>query len=230
MQWTVNDKYASTRIDDSVVSKFEEWVRNSGVKCDIKLEFVDPYFWLTQEERDGLRGPIGPHGCDGINFPGTPNYVDNRPVTPSNRVQVNITFKMENERAKQLKNLPLKLTKNHIGNALQTWCIRPNRGHLQYCCGVYKKPGFDMAFNALKVMKPQLNESDFATTEYAHTSGWDDELVSLELFHGMDNCLKTFTANDFYDAGDSTVTLQLLAIDVNENFDYITTLLSPYTQ
>jgi hypothetical protein len=56
----------------------------------------------------------------------------------------------------------------------------------------YKKPGFDNAYNAMKVLKPKLSEFDFTFTCGHDTYGLDEpdhDLATQELYHGDENCV-----------------------------------------
>lgn len=235
MEWIVHDN-SEVRIVDSIVSDLKDWTQAQGVRCKVSLSLCDSFFWLTAEERRELMGPVGNYGCEGprgemgsAGCRGITSGDDTRPLADPKRVVVTIEFKLPSVHAHKLKDHKLVLTPNHLGEHLPTWQITSSYSRLPYCCGVYKRPGFDAAFNAMKALKSHLTETDFARDEHHSNSGWDEDLVSLELFHGWDNCLKTFTAFEQIETGESIVRMSLLAVDVSTNLSYITTQLSPFT-
>lgn len=234
MQWQVEDKYLPTRIDDKIVDELKCWLKDYNVQALVTLEHCDPYFWLTTEQINSLQGPVGligargpirPSGATGPRGPSGPRTeftVDERPVVGPASVVVSIKFILSNEHAEQLKSHKLNLTTNPRGETLPTWRIMRNQKQSSYCCGVYKREGFDNAFNAMKILKPHLTPETFAMVEY----DYDTYLVSLEPFHGHDNCLTTFRSSTNIDDVESTVILRLSAPDVLSNIKYLTTLLS----
>lgn len=238
MEWIVCDQYSHLRIDDAVVANFKETLRNSEIDCKVVLQLVKHDFWNDANVcLPGLEGPTaefgcvgsvgyeGP-GCDGPSGPTT--HVDDRKIANAEDVTVNIAFTMPNKQAKELERQKLEVSLNKRGESLPTWKVTKRTKQYPYCCGIYKKPGFDEAFKAIKALKSSLTEQTFARDEWNSNSGWDEELVSLELFHGWDNCLSTMTMYETSETGKSDVILSLLAIDVEPNMSYIMTLLSPF--
>lgn len=90
---------------------------------------------------------------------------------------------------------------------------------MPYLCGIYKRTGFDDAYNAIKILKPLMTEEIFARNHYEDKL--DLDLVEEDLFHGYNNCLTTHKADDYIDTGMSMVKLSLLSIDIAANLDYI---------
>lgn len=235
MEWKVQDSYTSIRIVDDIISSFKEWTRsNLGLKCKVTLSLCEPTFWMTTEEQAKLQGSEGSLAIwplissELLLIPPPASPPDTRKVAEPKQVVVSITFRMANVHADKLKTHALILTKNPRGETLPPWNVQRLGTRVPYCCAVYKRPGFDEAYIAMKALKPELTELTFAKNEWSYNSGWDEQLVSLELFHGWTNCLKTFKAFEPIDTGDSEVTLSLLAPDVNANLDYITALLSAF--
>ena len=228
MDWTVNDNNPSVRIVDDIVSNLKETLRGSNIKCKVTLSL----YWEEITSPLGIVGPIGDRGpigpCDLTDSSGVPPP-DTRRVAEPKEVVVTIGFKMASVHAESLKKQKLKVTTNSRGQSLPTWRVTKLQNELPYCCGVYKRPGFDAAYNAMKALKPHLTETLFAKNEWQYNSGWDEELVSLELFHGWENCISTRQAFESVETGASYVELSLLAVDLDSNFDFITVFLSVLT-
>jgi hypothetical protein len=250
MEWKVADNCSNDRIEDNVISGLKDWLQTSGAHCKVSLDLCDPYFWLTVEQRKAMEGSVGNYGCAGptgatgpcgprgpIGLTGAMGSIGpgmqeaERKIADPKRVLVKIEFSVTNEHAEQLKTYQLSLTKNHLGDTYPTWTMYKMQKELPYTCGVYKKPGFNEAFAAIKALKTTLTEESFArqpTRWDSDSEGWDMDLVNLELFHGWTNCMKTFRSWTSVYSGDTLVRMCLLAPDVNTNLEYITTLLSAY--
>ena len=213
MEWTVADDHPSIKITDTIVSELKDWILTHNVLCTVHLSLCPPTFWLKPS--DVMSEDLG-----------SKNTVDNRQFADSNNVVVTISFKLATIHAEQLKLHTLLLTLNHHGVSVPALTTTKIITYLPFCCGVYKRPGFDAAFNAIKVLKPKLTEYNFARFE----SEWDEALVSLELFHGLDDCMKTIKLFQSCDSNESNVEINLLAVDVNRNLSYITAILSAFVE
>ena len=110
-----------------------------------------------------------------------------------------------------------------------SWRISPILTYLPYTCGVYKKPGFDQAFQSLQVLKPELTPENFARDEnYDGYGSWDSNLVDLKLYQGDENCLNVFFSRTSVPSNTNKVTLSMLAIDIPSNLEYLKKLLIAY--
>lgn len=206
MEWSVIDNHPDITIVDDIIANFKETMRNSGIKCKITVElatYPEPKYNILSLMTSSQ----------------TTRF--NREPAKLQDILVNIEFNMPSAIAEKLAITKLSLTTD-----LTPWATTPIHKEFPYCCGVYKRPGFDDAYKAMNKLKPKLTEQGFARNEHEQ---WDEELVSLELFHGWDNCIATKTAYERINTGESKVILSLSGVDLDANMTYITTLLSPYS-
>lgn len=94
---------------------------------------------------------------------------------------------------------------------------------------LYKNPGFDEAFNAMKVLKPKLTEFDFVYTcgfNIDASDSHDEDLATETIYHGDANCIHnddgsvyTFEAIDpeFYKILSATIFIPLTDIEYNRD-------------
>jgi len=94
---------------------------------------------------------------------------------------------------------------------------------------LYKKHGFDEAFNAMKVLKPKLTEFDFVYTCGFYIDGLDshdEDLATETIYHGDANCIHnddgsvyTFQAIDpsVYEILSTTIVIGLTDIECNRD-------------
>jgi hypothetical protein len=228
MEWKV-DTFSSITIDDSVVSKLKEWAHIHKPECKFRVKMCDPMFWLTKEERERLTGPIGNYGDTGVRGPigyeGPCSKPEPLPTVESKKVVVQIEFTIPTIYAEKIC-VALKTTLNSIGMEYPTWAIFKMDEGISFPCGIYKKKGFDEAYQALRMLKPNLSEQQFANAVDDCLVSPDEDLVTMEPFHGMNGCIKVLKNTVLIDTGKSNVCLSLLAIDVDANFEYLTTLLA----
>lgn len=238
IQWIIDDKYSSYRIvETESILQLKEWIQNNNYKYKVTVTVThcDPYFWLTKAERSSLKGPIGLmgpcglHGDMGVCGPTTAEEVKNseksRPILDKKYIKINIEFIMSNANAEKIWNTKLLTTNNDIGEAYPTWTVTKLRKSIPYTCGIYKREHFDEAFNALKLLKSNITEENFAKDD---DGCWDPEMVECRLFDGMEKCLKTETHHESIETGESRVLLSVLEIDLLNNLEYIKRILSAY--
>jgi hypothetical protein len=233
MEWTVQDQYASTKIvETEALLELKQWIKDHHCQCKVYIKHCNPDFWLTPEERKtiigcvGVCGPCGPRGVIG---PCGATDSDLRAAVEPKRVLVTIQFVLSNIQAEKIVLKKLSTTVNHIGDSWPTWHASKSTESAPYRCGVYKRPGFDRAFEALKVLKSQLTELNFAkvTDDCCGREDWDSDIVERRLFDGMHDCLQTIIAYDTIDTGRSQVQLSLLAVDIAPNLEYLKHILVP---
>lgn len=241
MSIEISDTASSNKIVlNKSTSDLKEWIQSNNFSCDLKMHIspCDPYFWLTSEERSKLRGaigctgPIGAYGCTGaMGQTGSKNKlyppIDNREHYADKNVIVKISFNMVSNRSKEICETKLYVTHNELGDAIDTWKYYPKCVEKTYPCGIYPKKGFHEAYNAMKVLKPNLTIKEFA---YDYNEGcWDEDLVTIKTYSGLDDCLEIIPrAIEYVDTGESRVTLSLLMCDIEPNMDYIKTVLSSF--
>lgn len=230
MAWVIKDEHCSLRIDDTIVSKLKTWVSENKPECQISLELVQPYFWLTIEQSNNLSGPMGVEGPNGAtDCLELVEKQDTRPAAEPRDVEVAIIFRTTEEDTKVLETSKLVLTKNPRGQSLHAWHFQSMDEPVKVCRGIYKRPGFDQAYEAMKVCKPNLTPESFCSpTTWDHDTNWDEDLVSVEPFHGHEDCIKTFSKVKYVPTGKTKVVLSLLAVDVEPNFEFLKTLLSAF--
>lgn len=207
MDWIVIDNNPDIHIVDDIIANFRETLRNSGVKCKVTVQLAEQCHWTQSKDEvlSLMRNSSTTSGGENADL---------------NQIVVHIEFNMPTAIAEKLPEAKLAITTN-----LVPWSITPVYKDFPYCCGVYMREGFDDAYKAMHKLKPALTEQTFARNS---SSEWDEELVSVELFHGWDNCLATKVEQQSVETGESKVVLSLLGVDLDANITYITTLLSPY--
>jgi hypothetical protein len=227
MEWTIQDQYTPTRIvETEALLELKQWIKDHHCQCWVDIRHCNPVG--TVEERRTLNRPlgaIGPYGPTG--YDDGIKREDTRVIAESKRVFVNIQFVLSNTQGEKIVLKKLPTTVNHVGDSLKPWHVSKLTEHVPYKRGIYKRPGFDRAFEGLKALKPQLTELDFAKASDDACKEWDSDLVECRLFDGMDGCLQTATACDIIETGKSRVTLSLLAVDIPENLEYIKHILVP---
>ena len=242
MEWIVSDKSTATRIVESVtLSQFKQWLHEKKCKCKIVVSHCDPYFLLTKEQRRNLTGPIGPAGCMGAVGPvgsrtaDIKGWEESRPIAEIERLCVTIEFTMSNEKAEEIKSHKLVVTPNETGDTIPTWQIINIPEYAYYACGVYKRDGFNDAYNAIKRLKPNITEQQFAKNFHYDCENsndiddeWDKDLVDIKLYNGNSDCLMTGLKCDNIKSAKSRVRMTLRAIDLDKNLEYIKTILSAY--
>jgi hypothetical protein len=226
MSWVIKDEYTTTRIVESEnVLQLKQFIHENTLNCKVSVQHCDSYFWTSDNEKNTLKGPI--------------ELISNiihgnlRPIADDKYVSIIIEFTMLDSDAEKIKTHKLSLTPNSIGKCYPTWSVNKVCKVVPYTCGVYKRERFDETFNALKMMKPNLTEKEFAYRRdnfvtYDERDKWDNDFVEYRLFEGYNGCLETFTDKHYIDTGKSRVCLSLLSIDVLNNIDYIKGILSAY--
>ena len=250
MDWVIKDEHAVTRIDDSIVSNLKQWLEKERYKVSVTLTHCDPHFWLTEDEVNvlqgacvgatgatGATGAIGASGDVGTNTTIiTPECAekkevkevkDERPVAEDKKVVVTISFDMATKYAELLRTHKLNLTENYRHQTLPVFDVDKIYKYVRYSCGIYKRPGFDTAFAAMKTLKPDLTPLTFACTtgDIGSPMNYDTDLVFVKPFCGHDDCLTVLRTGEEIDMGISSVYLSLLAVDVANNFEYLKGLL-----
>jgi hypothetical protein len=224
MKWNVNDENYPTRIVEGPdLLDLKDWMTKNQCRCKVSLNQCEPNFWRTEDERRRyvVTGCYGPRG---FISPEEAAKWKLRPIMDSKQVIVNIQFIMSTKNAEKIKNTKLELTPNNVGEYLNMCMVYPSRERIPYTCGVYKREGFDDAYNALKVLKPNLTEEEFAR----NNKRWDLDLVECRLFDGMDKCIETSIQDEVVDVGKSQVYMTLLEIDIKKNMEFIKTILTAY--
>lgn len=224
MNWSIyDDKYAQTKIvETSNILDLKSFISDNKINCHVNIELVDPYFWST--DRSVCRGAVGQCGPPGAT---SGNWVDTRKIAEEKDISVKITFTTATTIAEQYKTHSLDLTKNIFGETYRTWRTQEIIKYSYYTCGVYKKPGFDAAFNAIKVLKPNCTEKQFAS-DFSEYDDWDSDLVDVRLYDKETDCISKFTKSEPIKNGKSIVVLIFLACDLVNNMNYIKTTLSTY--
>lgn len=237
MEWFIIDQHTTTRIvETEVISQFKDWLMKNKIKCKVGLRHCDPIFWLTSEERSKLTGPIGLVGCAGPTTSISKEvWESSRPIAKERDICIDITLEIPDSVAQLLQTKKFKLTPNYVGGYIKLWDVSPIKHMILERYGIYKKNGFDEALNAMKVLKPYLNEEQFAKEEHDGCGGygcyskddwdWDLELVDEKLYDGPEKCISSYERNRYVETGKSTVNLSLLAIDLENNIDCIQELL-----
>ena len=228
MVWLINDKHSPTRIvESSELLELKDYIQNNGIICNVTVQHCNPMFFVSSEGATGVSGPTGATGAIGAR--GIINDSDDRDIADDSKLFVDIEFTMSIKNAEAIKNHKLILTPNKVGKYLPTWNISKCNKSIPYLAGIYKKEGFDNAFNALRKLKPNLTEKDFAYTKNYDGYGWDLDLVEYNLFEGKtDKLLDTIISYETVETGVSIVRLSLLICDIKNNFDYIKSILSVY--
>ena len=227
MNWTVyDDKYAQLKISETpAILDLKSFISDSKIKCQVNINLADAYFWST--DRSGPCGVRGARGHCGSNGPTSSDWVDSRKVAEDKDVSVTITFTTATRLGELYKTHSFILTKNIFGETYKTWEVSEITEYIYYTCGVYKKPGFDAAFNAIKVLKPTCTEKEFATG-FSEYDDWDLDFVDVRLYDKDTDCITTFIKPEPVKTGKSNITLSLLACDLINNMDYIKKTLSTY--
>lgn len=183
MEWSVSDKNTSTRIVESGdLLALKKWMLDTGCKCQVEVYHCDPMFFIPRDERQFLMGPVGSAGCAGPrSSEEVQTWAASRPIASDDRINVKTTFIMSKEKAKLIKTHKLSVTPNSDGETVQTWVVTDIKKPISYCCGVYKRAGFDNAYNAINQLKPDLIEVQFAQVRNSDDDfEWDTDLVMME--------------------------------------------------
>lgn len=228
MQFTIsNHESASTRlIETQTLTNFKQFLLDNSCKCRVNVAHTSLHFWLTQQERgylNGCIGAIGSNGAQGCSY----NTTDTRPIAVKERVEVQINFTIEVSIAEKISKHIFILTENHVGETLKTVTSYKVSETNPYMCGVYKRPGFDSVYKAIKTMKPNLTELELAKFNIDEDScqDFDDDLVELRLFEGGPDCIYKFKNQTYHIAGKSNVCITVLLCDLDSNLDYIQSIL-----
>ena len=232
MEWIVNDSHPSFKIvENEELSELKQWMMENNCACKVYLGFCDHYFWLTPAERSslqgsyGAQGPVGPRGC----IDSSCICEDTRLVQTDKKVTVTFSIIVPTKLVDLIKSPTVTLTSNYNGDTLPTWTFTPGGEYIPLTFGAYKRDGFDAAFNAMKVLKKDLDEEDFATIHSEdYGSSWDTDLVDVRPFNGIDGCIKTFVRSESIETGKSRACMSFLACDIGSNIDYIKEILSAY--
>lgn len=86
---------------------------------------------------------------------------------------------------------------------------------------LYKKDGFDKAFEAMKILKPELTEFDFAFTCGYYIDGMDEpdyDLVTEKIYQ-EDNCIRNYDGSVYtYEGVDNSIfTMESIQVKVELN-------------
>jgi hypothetical protein len=239
MNWLVNDIYNHQIIESDNVLAFKTFLTDNNIRTKVVLSECCNNFWQTQEEIDARKkerekyANIGCFGATGACGPPTQmpreEWTKLRPILEERKVLVNIEMVMSVSHSEQIQKSKLNLTPNPLGKTYESWRVSPIAHYLPYICGIYKKPGFDQAFNALHLLKPELTPESFARDEnYDGYGSWDTDLVDLSLYYGDENCLDTVFTRTSVPSNTNKVNLSILAIDIPSNLEYLKKLLIAY--
>lgn len=224
MLWKVEDNPCATLkivIDGDLVFLRKVLIEQKiECQCDIKL--CDPYFWLTQDQRNKLTGAIGYGGP----------FCHDKKIASDSDVVINIKFETSDDLVDKIVQIPFELTRNKVDKPLKLWDICGNTRSVRNKYGVYKRQGFDEAFFAMKKLKPNLTENQFATEKYDEFINddynnicYDTDLVDIRLYDNDTNIVETIFKTDYIVTGTSTVNLSILKTDLQTNLHRILTLL-----
>jgi hypothetical protein len=219
MDWNIDDQGYPTQIVESKhLLDLKYWMKNKNCKCKVHITRCSPFFWMTKQEEELIssKGGVGWRG----HSIGNP-----KPIVETKYIMITMTFQMSAKNAEIIKNTKLECTPNNRGEYLTTWKINPVTETISCTCGVYKRDGFDQAFNSMKILKPELTEKDFAKNGYGDH---DNDLVECRLFGGFDKCIDTYTKHENVETSKCLVSMSLLEIDIEKNMEFIKTLLSAY--
>lgn len=230
MSWKISDEALSTKIVlNDCTSMLKQWMDKRKFSCDLKVNVAahDPYFWLTKDERMGLKGPIGAYGPCGPLGAHREAQIDERPIREDKEVIIDISFIMSNVRAIEICQVKLPITVNSLGEHVKTWSNYKCHRSYKFPCGIYAKEGFYEAYEAIKILNPYLTPEEFAFD--SKNECWDEDMVITKMYTGPEKCLKIISnAEDSVETGESCVTLKLLMCDIESSLNYITTILTPF--
>jgi hypothetical protein len=113
----------------------------------------------------------------------------------------------------------LSNSRSDTGKELKAWCGYQNTNEVPYQIGYYKKPGFDIVYQGLKVMIPHMTEKQFAFICWKeHEIGhYNEYLVEPKTYVGDKNCVWNETSSKQVSTGSYTVEIQLLNCDIDSN-------------
>lgn len=90
---------------------------------------------------------------------------------------------------------------------------------MSYKQGVYKRKGFDTAFNQIKTSHPYITEKKFAGGN--GSNDWNGDLVEIRLYDGEDGCIDVIEKYTNIETDKSNLTFTLLSIDIEKNLFFI---------
>ena len=210
MSWVVHNGYMSKRIVETEdMLKLKQFIKEHDIKCDVVVEQCDYYFWLTEKEK-----------MERSNMANGYTLFGNNPELPiADNKNVCIKIKILEKEKSTLSRASLDLTTNHVGNSLAPWSRYAINEKVSYKQGVYKRKGFDAAYNQMKLSHPNVTEKSFAAG--SGIKNWNNDLVKIKLFKGTDNCLEIITKQSCVETDKYNVTLTLLSIDIEKNIFFI---------
>jgi len=227
--WKINSVLPINIDEFGAISKFKEWLSSNQCECEVSLQLLDAYFFTTKEERSKLRGPIGwigpadPSSCD----PGT------RPTFGDDHIKVSVSFLVPEQAVDHFPIHLFKKTTNAAGEYINLFTSSPILHHIPCTYGIYKKPGFDKAFEGMKCLKPDLTEINFYNPNLSDgcdpdlDSCLDPDLVTIEPFIGEEECLEIFGTIISSKTGKHTITLTFWGIDIADNLELLKLFLFP---
>jgi hypothetical protein len=226
MEWIISDKYSETRIIESEnVVELKKFIQLNNINCKVIL-YINDDFWSPPQLT-----PCCTSGSNNIALGHNvfysrvlPEYAT-RPIADDKNVMISIKFNSTIENYEQMKLCKLNLTKNYKGEDQSIWSFTKIYKNINYRLGVYKKDGFDYAFNQVKMLNPEFNE--ITEKQFAHDNdkqSWDTNLVYTKLYTG-DDCIDTVTKTNKLLTNNIEVNITLLTMDIKNNLQQIKKLL-----
>ena len=203
-----------------------ETLKLKDLPVEIHVGLVPCTFYMSHQEMNSLGGPVGRYGPMGPMGPKTADYRDPRPPYPCNEQVISIKGK-----CRSMAPLPtaFKVARGAKHNdVLNPLTFREIMSVRDVKRGWYKKPGFNVAYAALRAMIPDLTELEFACfgsdacdEQQAVTGRSEREhnrhLVEERIYTGETDCIESYEHKVSFGIQVYNFTLTCLDVDLEEN-------------
>jgi len=217
--WIINNKDLKMVESDALV-QFREWIIKHKCRCRVIINVADAYFLMSDDERENLN--LQSYNIDSQPISGV------RPIYKDEQLVVHISFDMSSDVLDKFNTNMFKLTPNENGITMPLIISTKYIRDKTCVCGAYKRSHFDSSFNQVKDLKPDITEKDFCIIKQDwDNSIFDTELVTIEPYKGMKDCVELMCNNTQVPTGISRVTLSLRMIDIDINLEHLKLILFP---
>jgi len=187
--------------------------------------------WETEDSSDDQKSTEAGDSSEKKISSKTEERKDIRSIYTSDQLTVTIVFQMPKDITSKLPIDIFQRTPNQNGGYLQLVNCQPlDLYDVVYMYGIYKLPGFDVAYNGLKNMKSKLTELEFSKFKYESSylePIFDTDLVTFEPYRGMKDCISLVERERILDKGICKVILTLREIDIANNLEHLKVILFP---
>ena len=205
---------------------FKKWTIENCPDVNFKVSLGDAGFWM--EPHRLLQGAVGwmrPVSCGG---PSWEERYASLPAFDDRDLRLSLSVPGKHD-------LELILTNNCRGQPAGSYHTIENMTNVEWMVkkGLYKRPGFDEAFQAMKKMKPSLTEKLFSgiiINDYDADCviDYDGELVEERSYDSDEGCVHTMMDKgyDRISLGTYTTEIQLAVSELPRNLDKIKAILT----